>query len=179
MVRRPIKQRAIGTVIKRHPAVAAQQHDILHYRGGCNAGPYCGGARGLLGLNWTLRRMFFIVCRGADSPTPPQKRGAHLGSHAMDAASTESKRSNTSRLMKVCWEPVSRSATQPIPQRLPSVIDTHSLEAFCSWKCMVLSLQSLRAKEEERFLECWSAYQKHCTVLSARFPSVLLFFVFY
>ena len=90
MVRRPMGQRAIGKVIKTHSAVGAQQHPMLHHRGGCNAGPCCGGARGLLGSNWTLRRMFFEVCRRADSPRPPQKRGAHLGSHATDAASTES-----------------------------------------------------------------------------------------
>ena len=46
-------------------------------------------------------------------PKPPQERGAHLRSHATNAAPTESMRSNTSCLTNVCGEPVSRSATQP------------------------------------------------------------------
>ena len=49
MVRRPRGQRAIGTVIKTLPAVAAQQHCMLHHRGGYHAGPYCEGARGVIG----------------------------------------------------------------------------------------------------------------------------------
>ena len=39
---------------------------------------------------WTLRRTLVEVCREADSPKPPQDRGAHLGSHATDAAPTKS-----------------------------------------------------------------------------------------
>ena len=35
---------------------------------------------------WTLRRTLVEVCRGADSPKPPQDRGAHFRSHATDAA---------------------------------------------------------------------------------------------
>ena len=40
MVRQPTGQRAIGTVIKTHSTVAAQQHRMLHHRGGYHAGPY-------------------------------------------------------------------------------------------------------------------------------------------
>ena len=49
MVRRPRWEREIGTVIKTHPAVAAQHHRMLQYRGGYHTGPYCEGARGLIG----------------------------------------------------------------------------------------------------------------------------------
>ena len=42
-------QRAIGTVIETHPAVAAQQHRMLHHRRGYHTGLYCEGARGLIG----------------------------------------------------------------------------------------------------------------------------------
>ena len=39
----------MGTVNKTHPTVAAQHHRMLHHRGGYHAGPYCKGARGLIG----------------------------------------------------------------------------------------------------------------------------------
>ena len=38
-----------GTVIKTHPVVVAQKHRMLHHRGAYHAGPYCEGARGLIG----------------------------------------------------------------------------------------------------------------------------------
>ena len=49
MVRRPRGQRAEGTVSRKHPTVAAQQHRMLHHRGGHHKGPYCKVARGLIG----------------------------------------------------------------------------------------------------------------------------------
>ena len=86
---------------------------MLHHRGAYHAGPYCEGARGFIGskkldAQADARRF----SEGADSPKPPQDQGAHFRSHATDAAPTESMLSNTSRLMKVCGEPVSRSATK-------------------------------------------------------------------
>ena len=110
MVRRPRGQRAIGTVIKMHPAVAAQQHRMLGTTQVHTAREHVGSSAR---KNRTLRRMLVEDCRGTDLAKPPQERGAQFGSHETDAAPTESMRSNTSRLMTVCGEPVSRSAKQP------------------------------------------------------------------
>ena len=50
----------------------------------------------------TLRRTLVEICGGADSPEPTQNQRAHFRSHVVDATPTESMRSNTSRMMKVC-----------------------------------------------------------------------------
>ena len=110
MVRRSRGQRAIGTVIKTHPTVAAQQHRTPHHRGGVPHRPIPGGSTWAHRLEENGRsggRSSKFAGGQIRQNHPRIEERIYFRSHATDVTPTDSMRSSTSRLMKICGEPVS------------------------------------------------------------------------